>query len=296
MAPAPLILARAGDAAAAAIARAAGADLATCAVRRFPDGELHLRLDAEVAGREVWVTGSLHPADDALLLAYFIGTAARDHGAARVGLCAPYLAYMRQDAGFRPGEAVTSVHVARLLALAFDRLVTVDPHLHRYGALDELYPFPTRLVAAAPKIAAHIAARVERPLIVGPDAESEQWVGAVAGVLGCEHVVLEKTRRGDRDVSVSTLPRSIDWRGVTPVVVDDIVSTGRTMIETVRELARAGAAAPLCIGIHAVLAGSAEADVRAAGARGFASCNTIAHATNEIDVLDLVGHALVAPW
>jgi ribose-phosphate pyrophosphokinase len=183
-----------------------------------------------------------------------------------------------------------------MLALAFDRLVTVDPHLHRYGALDEVFTIPSRLVAAAPRIAAYVSGRVERPLLIGPDAESEQWVAAVASALGCAHVILTKTRRGDRDVSVSALPGDIAWRGVTPIIIDDIVSTGRTMIEAVGELRRAGAAPPLCIGIHAVLAGSAEADVRAAGASAFATCNTIAHPSNAIDVLDLVGSALIGPW
>jgi ribose-phosphate pyrophosphokinase len=293
----PLILAGPGDeATAAAIAAAAGGEVGAALVRRFPDGELYVRIDAPLTGREVWVASSLHPADDRLMAAYLLGAAARDLGAARVGLCAPYLAYLRQDARFGSGEAVTSRYVARQLGLAFDRLVTVDPHLHRYRSLDEVYDLPSRVVASAPRIAAYLAGRIERPLLVGPDAESRQWVAAVAAELDCPHVVLEKTRRGDRDVSVSALPTGIDVRGTTPVVIDDIVSTARTMIETVGALTRAGAAAPLCIAIHAVFAGEAEAELRAAGARDIATCNTIRHATNAIDVLDRVGQALAAPW
>src|SRR6185503_12811188 len=105
----------------------------------------------------------------------FAAATARELGAARVGLVAPYLAYMRQDRRFNPGEAVTSRYVAKLISGAFDWLVTVDPHLHRYGALGEIYTIPTRAIHAAPLMSDWIRRNVPDPLIVGPDSESEQW-------------------------------------------------------------------------------------------------------------------------
>src|SRR5690606_2963085 len=133
-------------------------------------------------------------------------------------------------------EGLTSVYVARLLSDLVDDLVTVDPHLHRYRALGEVYRVPTRVVASAPRIADWVAAHVERPVIVGPDAESAQWVDAVAAAVGCPAVVLEKVRRGDRDVSVTVPARgsSDPLRGRTPIILDDILSTGRTMVEALR--------------------------------------------------------------
>src|SRR3546814_4004529 len=83
---------------------------------------------------------------------------------------------MRQDRRFQLGEAVSSKSVARLVSATFDRLVTVDPHLHRYPALSTLYTIPDITLHAAPALADWIAAHVEAPLLIGPDEESEQWV------------------------------------------------------------------------------------------------------------------------
>jgi ribose-phosphate pyrophosphokinase len=252
-------------------------------VREFPDGELYVRVHTALAGRQVVLAGSLDRPAGKLLPLTFLAETARELGAARIGLVAPYLSFLRHDSRFHPGEGLTSLHFARLLSRAVDWLVTVDPHLHRWSSLDQLYAIPTRVVRAAPAIAAWIARHVEHPLVIGPDAESAQWVEAVAAACGAPCLVLEKTRRGDRDVSV-TAPALAGHHGRTPVVVDDIISTARTMIAAVEQLARAGAPPPVCVGIHAVFAPGALDELRAAGATRIATCDTIPHPTNEISV------------
>ena len=186
-----------------------------------------------------WSATLDHP-NDKLLSLLFAAATARDLKASKVGLVSPYLAYMRQDRRFKPGEAVTSREFARLLSNAFDWLVTVDPHLHRYGSLGEVYSIPTRVIHAAPLISEWIRTNVAEPLIIGPDSESEQWVAAVAKDADAPYSVLEKTRLGDRNVVIKL--RELDqWKGCTPVLVDDIISSGRTMIEAMRMLtARVG--------------------------------------------------------
>jgi ribose-phosphate pyrophosphokinase len=297
----PLILAAPGDAGAArALADRLDADLGSATIRCFPDGEFYVRIDSRVAGRALWLVCTMHPASDKLLPLYFMAQTARDLGAASVHLVAPYLAYMRQDDRFQDGEGVTSRYFGRLLSSAVDGLVTVDPHLHRIAALDEVYSVPTRAVRAAPRIADWVRSNVERPVVIGPDAESEQWVDAVAGDLGCPSLVLRKVRRGDREVSILPVDQAwraaddIDWARHTPVLVDDIVSTARTMIETLSQLRRVGATRPTCVGVHAVFCQGAFDDLRAAGAARIATCNTIPHPSNAIDVMDLVAEAMAA--
>ncbi len=287
----PLLLALPGnETLATALASRLDAEPGSMTARRFPDEESYLRIQTPVAGRDVILLCTLDRPDAKLLPLLFAAGTARELGAARVGLVAPYLAYMRQDRRFQPGEAVTSVHFARLLSACVDWLVTVDPHLHRRSGLGEIYSIPARVVRAAPLVSAWILQHVGAPVLVGPDAESEQWVAAVAGAAGAPYVILQKTRRGDREVEVS-VPEVERHRDRTPVLVDDIVSTARTMIETVGHLKRAGLAPPVCIGVHAVFAGTAHADLAAAGAARIVTCNTIAHESNAIDVADLVAEA-----
>jgi ribose-phosphate pyrophosphokinase len=220
----------------------------------------------------------------------FAAATLREFGAASVGLVAPYLAYMRQDRRFDAGQAVSAALFADFVEESFDWLVTVDPHLHRIPRLDAVYRKPAVCVQAAPAIAAWIRAHVRDALLIGPDSESGQWVSHVAALAGVPFEVLEKTRRGDRDVSVS-LPDAAAARGRQPVVVDDIMSSGHTIIETLRRLAGLGLKPAICIGIHAVFADRACDNILAAGAARVVTCDTIRHPSNGISVVEAVAAA-----
>lgn len=259
-------------------------------VRQFPDGELYVRVEGELSGHDVILVGSLRGNGDSFLRIAFLAGTVRELGARRVGLVAPYLAYLRQDDRFRPGEGVTARYFGKLMSQVVDWLVTVDPHLHRLDSLEHIYSIPTVIARAAPAIARYITASVEHPVLIGPDAESVQWVSAVAAGCGAPFQILEKTRRGDRDVSIT--PPDGKWNGHTPVVIDDIVSTGKTMIEATRQLRAAGSSAPLCIAIHAVFADALEAELMSAGARAIITCDTVPHATNQICIADALAEAV----
>lgn len=270
---------------------ALGAELGALETRSFPDGETYLRVAGDVEGHSVALVCTLDRPNDKTLPLFFAAHAARDLGASRVGLVAPYLGYMRQDKRFRPGEAITSSAFGRLLSASFDWLVTVDPHLHRRTSMSEVYSIPVGVCHAAPRLSEWIRAHAPNALVVGPDVESEQWVGAVATGAGVPSIVLEKTRRGDRDIEIK-FPDLEGWRGRTPVLVDDIISSGRTMEVALRHLTELGFAAPVCLGIHAVFAGNAFERLVAAGASRIACTNTIPHTSNAIDVTDIVAEAM----
>lgn len=284
----PIVLALPGnEALAASLSIEIGGERGDAEIRRFPDGETYVRLDSPVAGQEIVLVCTLDHPDAKLLPLLFLARLAKELGAARVGLVAPYLAYMRQDRRFKPGEAVTSAYFAEIISRSVDWMVTIDPHLHRRSSLKEIYAIPARALGAAPLVSSWIHDRVKQPLLVGPDEESGQWVAAVAIAAGAPYVVLEKERRGDRDVKVS-VPEVDRWRGHTPVLLDDIISTGRTMIETAHHLRAAGMASPVCVGIHGVFAANALAEMRTAGIGDIVTCNTIPHETNRIDVAPLL--------
>jgi ribose-phosphate pyrophosphokinase len=275
---------------AAKLANALGSDLGQLELHAFPDGESYVRLGTDVSGRDVAIVCTLDRPNDKLLPLLFAAATARDLGAASVGLIAPYLAYMRQDRRFKPGEAVTSRQIANLLSRAFDWLVTIDPHLHRYASLAEIYEIPTRTLHAAPLVSRWIKTQFERPIVIGPDSESEQWVKAVAQDAGAPYAVLDKRRYGDRDVEIS-IPAGISLDQRTPVLVDDIISSGRTMIEAARLLTARAKTQPVCIAIHGIFADRSDELLAAMGAR-VVTCNTIPHASNAIDVIPLIADSL----
>lgn len=276
-----------------AVAGAAGFEIAEPEVRRFPDGESYVRLAGDVSGRDVVLVCTLADPDPAFLTLVFAADAARDLGARSVTLLAPYLAYMRQDKRFRPGEAVSSRSFARLVSSSFDRLVTVDPHLHRFPALDALYTIPATALHAAPLIADWIGREVKDPLPIGPDEESEQWVGAIAQRIGAPHAVLKKIRHGDRSVEIA-LPDLSQWKDRQPVLVDDIASSGQTLIEAATKLVEAGLERPVAAVIHPLFAGDAYARLKAV-TRQIVSTDSVPHQSNAISLAPLLAEALASP-
>lgn len=262
-------------------------------MRRFPDGEAYLRFVSDVRDQSVGLVCTLDRPDEKTLPLLFAAQTARELGAARIGLVAPYLGYMRQDKRFHPGEAITSNTFGKLLSANFDWIVTVDPHLHRRTSMSEVYSVPASVCHAAPKLSAWIRKHVPDALVVGPDIESEQWVHTVAADANVPYVTLEKTRRGDRDVEIK-FPTLDRWRDRRPVLVDDIISTGRTMEVAVRKLGERGFPAAVCLGIHGLFAENAFERLLGAGASNIVSTNTVSHRASELDVSDIVATAITS--
>lgn len=274
------------------LARAGAGETGALETRDFPDGETYVRLASDVTGRRVLLVSTLARPNEGFLRLVFLADAARSLGAAEVTLVAPYLAYMRQDRRFQPGEAVTSRTFARLISSSFDRIVTVDPHLHRYPALSALYDIPALTLHAAPLLADWIASSVARPLVIGPDEESEQWVSAIAARIDAPHAVLRKVRHGDRDVEID-LPDLSRWNGLQPVLVDDIVSSGNTLIQAARKLPQQGFARPDIAVVHGIFAGDSFARLASLCGR-IVSTDAVRHPSNAIGLARLIAEAITA--
>jgi ribose-phosphate pyrophosphokinase len=278
-------------AAAARLAAATGLPLAAIECHRFPDGELKLRLPPGLPAHTLLLR-SLDRPNDKLVQLLLAAKTARTLGASRLTLVAPYLAYMRQDIAFEPGEAVSQRIVGRFLADLFDAVITVDPHLHRVATLQEAVPVARAVVlSGAPLLAGLIAARRPGALLVGPDEESAQWVAQAAAAQGLDHTVCRKQRRGDRDVSV-TLADDAIVRGRAAVLLDDMASTGHTVARAAAALRAAGAASVDVAVTHALFADDALAVMRAAGVGEVWSTDTLAHPSNAVAIAPLVAQAL----
>ncbi|RTM04471.1 MAG: ribose-phosphate diphosphokinase [Hyphomicrobiales bacterium] len=270
-----------------AIAPLLGARTGRLDWRHFPDGESLVAIEQDLRGSDVALVASLRNPDALALPLRFAGATAREFGARSVGLIAPYLAYMRQDKRFNPGEAVSAPVFARFLAESFDWLVTADPHLHRNPKLSALFRIPAHVVATASLVADWIRDNFPNAILIGPDSESGQWVSDIAHRAGVAFQILTKTRRGDRNVDVS-LPSIDAARSRTPIIVDDIVSSGGTMIETLGHLRQLGLPPAVCIVIHPIFAQDAYAQLLAAGAERVVSTDSIPHPSNSISIASLL--------
>lgn len=280
----PLVLSMPGsEALAESLVEGLPADRGAMELRPFPDRETYVRIDSPVADRDVLIVAGLNAPDDKLVPVFLVASTLSSLGARNIVLVAPYLPYLRQDQVFHPGEGISSRYIAHWISGFADGLVTVEPHLHRINHLDEIFSIPSEVAQVSQAIAHWVDENVAHPMIVGPDAESHRWSDAVARALECPGVVLRKVRHGDRDVDVS-IPDLSHHMDRTPVLIDDIASTGHTLAAAIRRLRSAGFPQPVCVAVHALFDAGVIEMLRGAGAERVVSCNTIHHSSNAIEL------------
>ncbi len=269
-----------------AFARAAELNSAIIDVHHFPDGESKLTLPQRLPRHVILMRSLDHPNAKLVELILAAGGAKRQ-GAEKITLVAPYLCYMRQDKAFHPGEVVSQTIIGQCLARDIDGVLTVDAHLHRVHRLSDAIPVEKAVNITATEPMAHfLRDQVEAPFLVGPDGESEQWVAAIAVHDKLDYTVATKQRFGDRKVEISLPDR--DFRGRNVVLVDDVASTGQTLLEAARLLNEHEPASISVLVTHALFVGDAEAQLRAAGVGAIWSCDAIPHPTNAAPLADLL--------
>lgn len=270
------------------LADALGAELALVALHAFPDGETLPTVPKPAS--TVLLYRSLDRPNPKLVPLLQAADALRRAGASRLVLVAPYLCYLRQDAVFASGQPLSRDVVLPLLGARFDRVVTVDPHLHRTGDLSAVLGTPATVVSAG-EVLAEAVGGAGAPVVVGPDIESEPWAAAVAGPLGAPHLSLRKRRLGDREV-VLDLPDGLSLAGRRVILVDDICSSGATLaLATARMLEKGAATVEIAV-THALFDAATEARLRAAGAARIVSTDSCAHPTNAAPLAPRLAGAL----
>ena len=272
------------------LANAAGIAYADTLIHHFPDGESRLRLPESLPEHVVLCRTLDHP-NSKLVELILAAATARDLGAKHITLVAPYLCYMRQDMAFQTGEAVSQQILGTLLSQWIDALITVDAHLHRVHRLKDAVPVnPAINLAAASVMSDFLGKQMDDPLLVGPDEESGQWVAAIARDRKLDYCVAHKERFGDQQVRVS-LPDA-DYRDQHIVLVDDVASTGHTLEQAARELARFQPASISVLVTHALFVGDAEERLRRAGIGHIWSTDAIPHSSNALHLEHLLAEVL----
>lgn len=261
-------------------------------IHEFPDGEL--LVTTQPASSTTILFASLNRPNKKLLALLFAADSLRRSGANRLVLVAPYLCYMRQDTAFHAGEAISQKVVGQLIARSFDRVITVDAHLHRTHDITRVFPnIEARNLSAIPAVEQWLrhSEIAHDTVIAGPDTESEQWVKALASRLGATYAVGQKLRHGDKSVAVS-FDSHISVEGRNVVLIDDIVSTGATLKACAKALKVAGANFIDAIVIHALFPPEAIMELKDSGIRSIVSTDSVPHLTNRIFLTDLIADAL----
>lgn len=266
------------------IAKALNAKFVKTQVSTFPDGDIYLRFHGDVKKEKLIIVESFQPnSNEALLNIIFATKAAKEQKAKKVILVAPYLAFMRQDKEFNKGEAINAHIMAELLNNSVDKLITVDPHLHRIPKMKDVFKIQAINLTSNSVIAQFIKKKYKNVAIIGPDWESYQWADEISREIGVEDTVLHKDRHSTRNVDVK-VEKEISLKSKNVVIVDDIISTGNTMIKACREAKKRGAKTVNAIGVHGLFVEKGLGKMKRAGFDDIITVNTIEHETNKIDI------------
>ncbi|HVB12447.1 MAG TPA: ribose-phosphate pyrophosphokinase [Nitrososphaerales archaeon] len=266
-----------------------GAKLLTVETIDFPDGESKIRLVDEVRNKKVIVVQSTYPPVDKHLVQLLALSHKLSEEGADVYAAVPYLGYARQDKEFMKGEVVTLGVIAHLMrSVGIKRLVTVD--IHSMQALG-LFSFPVYSCSSIPLLADYISRNydLQKPISVSPDFGSSARVEAFAAVLKSEFVSFKK-RRDRTTGEISTEDQSLNLLGRDAVIIDDMISTGGSVVKCAQLLKKNHANRVIAACAHPVLVGGAADKIKQAGVDELLATNTIPSKYSKVDVSPLIAN------
>ena len=263
-------------------------------IKRFPDGEKYLRVLDEVKDEHVIVIQSMPRTPDDCLFEYLLLVdTLKDLGAKRVTSFIPYFAYARQDERFKPGEALSFKTVSKLIeSVGTDEIFTIDMHQHRVLKSSEVFTIPSQNLSAMPLLAEYVRkeGKVTNPLVIGPDVEAEHWAKLAAAWLHTEYDVFEKKRFAADKVEMR--PRRSNAKDRDVLIVDDIISTGGTMIEAAKILFMQGAKRIEIACTHPILASDALNRIKAVGILNVIGTDTVPGPISYVSVAPLIADSV----
>ncbi len=262
----------------------------TIDIHRFPDGEIKLTIPHNLPAHVI-IYCSLNAPNEKLIALLLAAETARKLEVKTLTLVAPYLCYMRQDIAFHAGEAISQTIIGKFLANLFENIITVDPHLHRIQYLSQAVPAKNAIsLSATSLMATFLSQRFKAPILLAPDSEAEQWVKAVANPNKWEYGVCQKLRAGDKQVNITLPNLNLKLRQV--ILVDDVASSGQTLIETIKLCLLQNAAEVNILVTHALFGEDIHLCMKNAGASNIWSTDSVTHPTNQIKLCGLLEQAI----
>lgn len=282
---------------AAQVARELGEELCYVETKKFPDGERYLRINGKIEEEVTIIQSTGYPQDENLMELLFTISNLKDLGAIKVRVVIPYLGYARQERRFNDGEAVSAKIVTNLIESAgADEFITFN--IHEECVLD-FFNIKARNISAMPAIAEYLNKKYtkkldEKPLIVAPDKSAFVFAKEIAEILDTDATYLSKVRFGPDKVETKIVDEKgmEDVKSKPAIIVDDIISTGGTIVNAINILKENGAKSIDVCCVHAVLANNGAVKIYSAGAGKIIATNSLSSDTSRISLSKSIANVL----
>jgi len=275
------------------IAKHLEAELVPVDLKIFPDGESKIKVRKVEKDYCIIVQSTYPPTDRHLLQALMMIKRCSEDGSANVWAIMPYMAYSRQDREFLDGEVVSTALVAKLLeTVGTKRLITVD--IHSPASLS-YFMIDTQNISAVGLLAEYAASKIKlnAPIVVSPDLGGAKRAVEFARILGTDMVALTKSRdKETAQVFIEEKELNSNVVGRDLILLDDMISTGESIVEACRFLSRYSPNKIYAMCTHALLIGDAMTRIRAAGVEEIISTNSIPGVNAKVDLAQLISAQL----
>ena len=275
------------------IAKHLEAELVPVDLKIFPDGESKIKVRKVEKDYCIIVQSTYPPTDRHLLQALMMIKRCSEDGSTNVWAIMPYMAYSRQDREFFDGEVVSTALVAKLVeTVGTKRLITVD--IHSPASLS-YFMIDTQNISAVGLLAEYAASKIKlnAPIVVSPDLGGAKRAVEFARILGTDMVALTKSRdKETAQVFIEEKELNSNVVGRDLILLDDMISTGESIVEACRFLSRYSPNKIYAMCTHALLIGDAMTRIRAAGVEEIISTNSIPGVNAKVDLAQLISAQL----
>ena len=249
--------------------------------KRFPDGELYIRILDDISEENVIIVQTTYP-DPNIIELFLLQDAVKEAGAKKITVIIPYFGYSRQDKKFEDGEPISAKTIANLISLNANEIITIDPHKEH---ILDFFSIPASSCSAVPEIAKFLKKK-DVDMVLAPDKGALGRAKKASNIIGCDFDYIEKIRINGTTVKIK--PRNLDAQNKNVAIIDDIISTGGTMAKSIKELKDQGAEKIFVSCTHGLFAGDAIKKLNSAGCNEIISTDTIISEFSKVKIVPCI--------
>ncbi|MGC8581505.1 MAG: ribose-phosphate diphosphokinase [Thermoplasmata archaeon] len=252
-------------------------------IKKFPDGELYVRVNEKVMDDIAIIVNNAFNGESILETSFLIN-AIDKMGVKKIITVIPYLGYTRQDKKFLEGEAISSEVIAKFLSMNNSEIFIVEPHSNN---IEKYFSCKVNFISPAEEIAKNYANKID--MVISPDKGGIERAKVIASLLGVDYSYLNKKRISSYEVAMDL--NNVSVKGKRVLLVDDVISTGGTILKALELLKNDGASEVHVVCTHGLFLNNSDINI-SQNSTSLSCTNTLNTKYSRISISPLIAKQL----